>query len=348
MSGSPRLRIAEIAPPWFAVPPTGYGGSEWVVSLLTERLVARGHEVTLFAAGGSVTNARLVSTFPEPPSRLIGDAVIECRHLIDAYSRWREFDIIHDHTATGLLAAMCLDTPVVHTMHGPVTQSVSPLYQAICGKVALVAISQHQRSTLPPGCQATVIYNGTDLEQFAFGDRAGDYLLFVGRMSPEKGILEAIEIARGSRRPLKILAKINEPPEQDYFNRLVEPALAGVKYELRGQVTAEENTAATRGALATHFPIQWPEPFGLVMTESMASGTPVIAWRNGSTPEVVENGSTGFVVSSIQEAVEAVGRVGGLDRRACRRRVEEHFSAERNAEGYERLFQSLAEAGKTV
>ncbi len=337
------LRIGLIAPPWFAVPPKGYGGVEWVVSNLAEGLVARGHKVTLFASGGSRTSAELVTTYATPPSAELGNAYTEAPALIDAYAYWRDFDVIHDHTVLGLVAGSSIPGRVVHTVHGEVVPDIFRIYQHVGERVHFVTVSDNQASTMPPACPVTVIHNGLDLAQFPFSSgSAGSYLLFVGRMSPEKGILSAIEIARRSGRHLRILAKVNEAPEKEYFRSVVKPALDGVDHELAFEVSHEEKVAAYQGAWATLFPIAWPEPFGLVMTESMACGTPVIAFRHGSVPEVIVHGETGFICENVDEAVEAVARVGMVARRACRARVEEHFSAERNIERHEALYQRIA------
>jgi len=338
------LRIGLVAPPWFAVPPTGYGGIEWVVSNLAEGLIARGHEVTLFASGGSQTSAELVTTYAVPPSAELGDAYVEAPALIDAYQRWREFDVIHDHTLLGLVAGACLPAAVVHTVHGEVTPKLHRIYEHVGDRVQFVTVSNNQAATMPAECPVTVIHNGVNLARFPFADRGrGGYLLFVGRMSPEKGILQAIEIARRSGIRLRIMAKVNEPPEKEYFESTVKPALRGVDHELVFAATHDEKVAAYQDALATLFPIAWPEPFGLVMTESMACGTPVIAFRHGSVPEVIADGETGFICEDVAEAVRAVDRVGLIDRRRCRQRVEDHFSAERNVENHERLYRRVAE-----
>ncbi len=339
------LRIGIVAPPWFAVPPVGYGGIEWVVSTLAEGLVERGHHVTLFASGGSQTRGRLVSTYAEPPSAQLGDAFVEAPALLEAYAHWDEFDIIHDHTMLGLIAGANVPVPVAHTVHGQVIPTFYRLYERLAGRVEVVAISRNQASTLPPSCRPTVIYNGTDLERFPFAaDSRGEYLLFVGRMSPEKGILSAIEIARRVAMPLLVLAKVNEQPEREYFEALVKPALRGVEHEVRLQSSHTEKVAAYQNALATLFPIDWPEPFGLVMTESMACGTPVIAFRRGSVPEVIADGRTGFVCDGIEQAAEAAGRTKLLSRADCRAWVEENFSAERNVALHEELFLRMAGA----
>lgn len=338
------LRIGLLAPPWFAVPPTGYGGIEWVVSNLAEGLIARGHDVTLFASGGSRTSAELVSTYAVPPSAALGDAYVEAPALIDAYQRWRDFDVIHDHTLLGLVAGACLPAAVVHTVHGEVVPGIRRIYEHVADRVQFVTVSNNQASTMPTACPVTVIHNGVNLARFPFAPRGrADTLLFVGRMSPEKGILPAIEIARRSGVRLRIMAKVNELPEKEYFESAVRPALQGVAHDLIFDATHEDKVTAYQDALATLFPISWPEPFGLVMTESMACGTPVIAFRRGSVPEVIADGETGFICEDVAEAVRAVGRAGLIDRRKCRQRVEEHFSAERNVENHERLYRRIAE-----
>lgn len=335
------MRIAIVAPPWFAVPPTGYGGIELVVSYLADGLVDRGHDVTLFAAGTSRTKARLVPTFPEPPSHLLGDSLVEQHHALLAYERWHEFDIIHDHTLPGAMLGACLPVPVVHTLHGPITERLARLLPDLGRRVHLVAISHHQRSTLPQGVRATVIHNGIDLSAFPFSERPGDYLLFCGRINPDKGPVEAVEIARRAQKPLLMVVKINEQLERDYWDAEVKPRLRGLDVDVKFQPPTEEKLRAYREALATLFPVQWPEPFGLVMIESMATGTPVIAFRNGSVPEVIDDGVTGFVCAGIDDAVEAVDRVRELDRRRCRQRVERHFSAEQNVVRHDQLYRAI-------
>lgn len=337
------MRIGIIAPPWFAVPPVGYGGIEWVVSHLADGLAARGHDVTLFASGGSRSRGRVVSVYERPPSAELGDAVVEAVHISRAYESWQQFDIVHDHTVLGLMVGSMLNTPLVHTVHGQVLPKYGRFYAEVSDRVHFVTISDNQASTMPERCVTTTIYNGVDPALYPPAEKRGDHLLFVGRMSHEKGILPAIEVARRTGRKLLILAKVNEAYEQEYYESEVLPALAHVDAEVRLQVPHEEKAQAYAEAYATLFPIQWPEPFGLVMTESMAAGTPVIAFRNGSVPEVIADGKTGFVCASVDEAVAAVARVPEIDREACRRHVEEHFSAARNVELHEQLYQSLLE-----
>ncbi|MGI8927585.1 MAG: glycosyltransferase family 4 protein [Tepidiformaceae bacterium] len=332
------LRIGIIAPPWFAVPPTGYGGIEWVVSYLADGLTALGHDVTLFASGGSHTTARLVSTYAEPPSALLGDPIIEARHLVEAYRYCRGFDVIHDHTGIGLIAGAAIATPVVHTVHGEVLPRVADFYQSAAAEVHFISISEHQRSTLPPGLDVTVIHNGIDTALFPYGEGEGGYLLFVGRMSAQKGIVDAVEIARRTDMPLLVLAKVNEAPEWEYFQEVVRPRLAGVEVDFREQISHAEKAEAYRHAAATLFPIHWPEPFGLVMVESMSAGTPVIAFRDGAVPEVIADGVTGFIRTDVEGAVEAVGRLAEIDRKACRSHVQGRFSAEANVRAHEALY----------
>lgn len=340
------LRIALVAPPWFTVPPRGYGGIERVVAYLADGLAERGHCVTLFAPGGSVSAARVHSTYAEPQAPKLGSAVVEATHLVDAFAAWREFDIFHDHTSLGLLAGAALPVPLVHTIHGPVTAEHAAFYSALAARAAFVAISKSQARALPPGFTPTVIHNALDVNARPFGHEPGDYLLFVGRMCPEKGVLNALEIARRARLPLLLIAKINEAAEAAYFDEVVRPALAGVDVEFRRDASQAELDSAYQNALATVFPIEWEEPFGLVMIESMAAGTPVVAFNRGSVPEVVIDGETGFVCSGVDEAVGAVTRVRSLDRTRCRKYVAEHFSVARAVEAHEQLYRALVGAGE--
>lgn len=335
------MRIGIVAPPWFAVPPDGYGGIERVVSYLADGLVELGHDVTLFASGGSRTKARLVTTFDTPPSTLLGEPLVEAEHLAMAYCHWEEFDIIHDHTRLGLVTAAALPIPVVHTVHGPVRPEFELLFRRVADRVHMVCISGSQASEMPPEACTTVIWNALDLNDYPFEAEHGEYLLFVGRINPDKGVLPAIEMARRSGRKLIMCAKINEPDEHEYFETVVRHELAAADVDFRREVSPAELGELYAGAYATLFPIQWPEPFGLVMIESMAAGTPVIAFRNGSVPEVVQDGVTGFVCENVEEAVAAIEQVGSLDRLACRQRVRELFSAPVAVAKHEALYKSL-------
>ena len=336
------MRIALVAPPWFAVPPFGYGGIERVVAYLADGLSARGHSVTLFASGGSRTRADLVSHYPEPPSASLGHALVEAPHLMEAFRRWGEFDIIHDHTYLGLLAASGVRIPVVHTVHGAIGPETSAYYRAAAAAgVHFVAISHRQRRDLPPEVRSEVIWNALDLRGIPFGATPGEYLLFVGRMSPEKGICEAIEIARRAARRLVVCAKINEQAERDYFEAEVKPALTAIPHELLEQPEPSELMRIYAGAYATLFPISWEEPFGLVMIESMAAGTPVVAFNRGSVPEIIEDGRTGRIVQSIDQAVDALPGIASIARQDCRGRVERLFSAGTAVSRHEALYKRI-------
>jgi glycosyltransferase involved in cell wall biosynthesis len=344
------MRIAVVAPPWYPVPPSGYGGIEWVVALLADGLTERGHEVTLFAPPGSETEAQLVPPLREvPPEELIGDPWYEAAHAVSAYDRAGEFDLLHDHTGpVGASIGAMSEAPTVHTLHGPFTPQTSVLYRRIAQRHWFVAISESQRSMAPKNLRwGGVVYNGISLDRYPVREDKDDYLFFLGRADEEKAPHLAIEAARRARRRLVLCVTTKNEREQTYWAEMVEPLL-GDDVEVRGECDQEQKTALLAGAAALLFPIQWMEPFGLVMTEAMACGTPVVAWRNGSVPEVVADGETGFVVSSVEEMAAAIDRVGDLDPHAMRARVKERFSAEAMVAGYERIYQHVLAGGDEV
>jgi glycosyltransferase involved in cell wall biosynthesis len=337
-----RLRIAQIAPPWFTVPPRNYGGIERVVAILADGLAARGHEVTLFAPAGSQScGSRVIETMP-PMYEFIGSSAVGTAHTVLSYADTDRFDVIHDHTVVGLAASPFIPQPVVHTVHGAVLPDVELLYANLPRNVHLVAISESQRRTLPEGVPQSLIYNAVDLTGYEWSDQPGDYLLFVGRASVEKGPLAAIEIARRVGMPLRMLLKVEEPPEKEYFELIKEHVRGSSDVELELGVMELAKRDAFRGAYATLFPIAWEEPFGLVMIESMAAGTPVIGFRRGSVPEVICHGETGFICDDIDEAVAAVPVIQTLDRAKSRARVEERFSARAAVDAHEELYRALA------
>ena len=341
------MRIAVIAPPWYPVPPSGYGGIEWVVALLADGLTDRGHEVTLFAPPGSETEARLVSPLGEvPPEELIGDPWYEAAHAVSAYERGHEFDILHDHTGpVGASIGAMSDSPTVHTLHGPFTDQTRMLYRRIAHGHWFVAISESQRSMGPPNLGwGGVIYNGIPLDRYPFREDKDDFVFFLGRADEEKAPHLAIQAARRAGRRLVMCVTTKNQREQAYWAEQVEPLL-GDDVEVRGECDQEQKTDLLGRAAALLFPIQWPEPFGLVMTEAMACGTPVIAWGNGSVPEVVADGETGFIVSSVEEMAAAIAGVGDLDPHVMRARVKERFSAEGMVAGYERVYQQVLASG---
>jgi glycosyltransferase involved in cell wall biosynthesis len=335
------MRIALIAPPWYTIPPSGYGGIEWVVALLADGLTDRGHDVTLFAAPGSDTRARLVSPLhEEPPSEAIGDPWYEASHIVSVYEHGDEFDILHDHTGpVGVSVGALSDCPTVHTLHGPFTEQTLMLYRRVARQHWFVAISESQRSMAPPDLRwAGVVYNGILMERYPLREDKDDFLFFLGRADEEKAPHLAIEAARRAGRRLVMCVTTKNERERSYWAANVEPIL-GDDVEIHGECPNDQKTDLLARAAALLFPIQWDEPFGLVMTEAMACGTPVVAWRNGSVPEVVADGETGFIVESVDEMAAAVERVGDLDPHVMRSRVEQLFSAAAMVTGYERAYE---------
>jgi len=345
------VRIAEIAPVWYSVPPEGYGGIELVVSLLADGLVERGHDVTLFASGRSLTKATLVSQFdPPPPSSELGDVWYDAEHVLGALLDCAEFDVVHDHSgvvgpAMGALVAALVPhaPPIVHTLHGPWTPRARRFYGFLQDRVHLVAISDDQRAANPDVRYAGRVHNGIDLSAYELVEDKEDFLVYIGRASPEKAPALAIEVARRAGLPLAMIVKRNEPPERAYWDEVVTPALHdGV--EVFEHVTHKVKAELLGRARALVLPIQWPEPFGLVMVEAMACGTPVVACPAGAAPELVVDGETGFLRHDVEGLAAAVGRAGELSPRACRRRAVERFSAPAMVAGYEAVFGRITAA----
>ena len=331
------MRIAVLSPTWFPVPPPLYGGIEHVVSLLADKLVEAGHDVTLFASGDSHTKARLVSVYREAPSRRVGQTLPEIWHAVACFRRADEFDVINDHSGLAACAlAGVVETPVAHTVHGPLDGEFGLIYQdllPLVARVGLISISMNQREPMPGLPWLANCPNAIDLSVYPCHPHRGDYLLFLGRMTADKGCHRAIAVAMGAGLPLKIAGKNREPKERAYFDELVRPHLRG-DIEYLGEVSHGEKVELLQNARATLFPIEWEEPFGLVMIESMACGTPVIATRWGAVPEVIEDGRSGVIVDSYHDMVEALARADELDPIECRRYVEERFSPERMVADY--------------
>jgi glycosyltransferase involved in cell wall biosynthesis len=335
------LRIGVLAPPWIPIPPTAYGGIEAIVADLVLGLRARGHYVTLVAAPGSdLSGVRVLTPLPRLPEQ-IGRPDEELRHVVPGAAALREScDVIIDHSGPmGAYLGGLGGHPVLHVMHGPLSAAIASTYEVLAAEtpaLRLVAISEAQCELAPFLPYAGVVHNGIDASRLPFGRGEGGYLAFLGRMSPEKGAAQAIEVARAAGVPLRIAAKCREPEERDYFRQEVRPRL-GPGIEWLGELDGPQKHALLAGARGLIFPIDWSEPFGMVMVEAMACGTPVVATRRGSVPEVVEEGVTGFVRDDLPGLVEAVGRLPGLDRLRCRRTVAERFSLERMVASYERL-----------
>jgi glycosyltransferase involved in cell wall biosynthesis len=344
------VRVAQIAPLYEAVPPTAYGGTERVIATLCNGLTTLGHEVTLFAAGGSVTDAQLVEVVPSPlRTRMSRQEMIDVaphlhlRMLADVYDRAEDFDVIHSHTDIWTLPfAQKTATPSIITMHGRLdldhVRHMLPMYP----NVPLVSISDHQRRGVDglPVRWAATVYNGLDLRHYHAAPRQrSDDLIFVGRINAEKGPAVAVEIARRSGRPLRVAAKV-DPFDVDYYRAEIEPLFRANHVVFAGELGEPDKPAFYASAAATVFPSDWPEPFGLVMIESMAAGTPVIALRRGSVPEIVIDGVTGFVCDNLDQMVEAVNRVDQIDPNACRERAAA-FDAQHMCAGYEHVYNSL-------
>ncbi len=339
-----RVRIAQIAPVWFTVPPRGYGGIELVVSLLADGLADRGHDVTLFASGGSQTKAELVSAMEEPPdAALLGNVWFDAYHALSSYLHTAEFDVVHDHSGIigpALGALLGGTPPVVHTLHGPWSEPSRRYYALLHERVHLVAISAAQRADNPSIRYAGTVHNGIDLDEYPLLDEKDDFLVYIGRANPEKGPTVAIEVARRAALPLAMIVKRNEPFERAYWDEMVAPALND-EVEVYEHLSHEAKTDLLSRARAMVFPIQWPEPFGLVMVEAMACGTPVVACPAGAAVELVEEGVTGFLRDSIDDLAAAVGRVRECSPVACRERVARHFSAAAMVEGYEEIYRRI-------
>jgi glycosyltransferase involved in cell wall biosynthesis len=341
------VRIAQIAPVWFPVPPSGYGGIELVVALLTDGLADEGYDVTLFASGGSRGRARIVSPLSEPPDpRKLGDPWYDAYHALAAYLHAGEFDVIHDHAGVVgpvLGALLHGKPPVIHTLHGPWTEETRLLYGLVGQHIHLVAISDAQRNDGGDIRHLGTVYNGIDLSAYEYRDAAtkDDFLVYIGRANHDKGPVEAIEVARRAGLELTMIVKHNEPLEQAYFDLEVAPRL-GADIELLENVSHEVKVDRLGRARGMVFPIRWPEPFGLVMVEAMACGTPVVTTNWGAAPELVADGETGFRRDGEDDLVEAVNRARGLDPAASRKRVEQYFSGEAMVRGYEAVYRAVA------
>jgi glycosyltransferase involved in cell wall biosynthesis len=343
------MRIAQVAPLAESVPPTQYGGTERVVSFLTEELVRLGHDVTLFASGDSVTSARLVAGCG---SALWRDPT--CRETLPHHVRLMEqvfsdvtrFDIIHFHTDYVQFPLLRRHScPSVTTLHGFLNRAdLGPFFDTY-PEIPVVSISDAQRAPIARANWLGTVYHGLPRELHTACTQDGQYLAFLGRVSPEKRLDRAIEIARRAGLPLKVAAKIY-PEERGYFSEIIEPLLRESRsfVEFIGEIDHRLKDDFLGGAFALLFPIDWEEPFGLVMIEAMACGTPVIAWPRGSVPEVIDDGVTGFIVNDIDAAVRAVARVKEIDRRTCRRVFEERFDAARMARQYVEIYKRAIES----
>ena len=338
------MRIAQVAPLYESVPPKYYGGTERVVSYLTEELVRQGHDVTLFASGDSETKAHLVAACRRS-LRMDKHCVDRLAHhmlmLENVVQRAAEFDIVYFHTDY-LHFPLSRREQITHvtTLHGRLDlPDLVPLYQEF-REMPVISISNGQREPLPWANWQATVYHGLPADMYQFRDKTGTYLAFLGRVSPEKRVDRAIEIAKQVGIPLKLAAKVDRV-DKDYFETVVEPLLRHPFVEFGGEIGEGENEEFLSNAYALLFPIDWPEPFGLVIIEAMACGTPVIAYRGGAVPEVMEEGHTGFTVEGLEDAVEAVRRVPELSRKRCREVFDHRFTAARMAHDYVQVYERL-------
>ena len=336
------MKVGLVAPPWLPVPPPSYGGTEMVIDFLACGLAKAGHDVRVFTTGDSDVPVPTEFVREHAAGDQIGSSIVELGHLAEAYDALADCDVVHDHTLSGPLWALAHNRPnVVTTCHGPLRDDLQRLYRAY-GRwdLPVVAISHDQAAWAPDVPIARVIHHGVDPARFPSGTGDGGYLLFLGRMTADKGAHEAIQIARRTGRPLKIAAKMRDQDERNYFHARVQPLLGG-DMEYLGEADNNTKLELLAGATALLNPIRWPEPFGLVMIEAMACGTPVLAFRCGSVPEIIENGVTGRIVSDVDEAVRAAPGLLKLDRKAIRAQFEKRFSSARMAAEYGRIYQRM-------
>jgi glycosyltransferase involved in cell wall biosynthesis len=347
------MKIAMIAPLIERVPPKKYGGTERVIYHLTEELVSRGHDVTLFASGDSKTSATLKSIYPKPLNEakeelkienLFGANIYSVMHIGEAYAHHKEFDIIHDHTPnplTGYLslpAANAIDTPVVFTLHNALTIDDNKVLERL-RKPYIVTISESQGMPTINLNYGGVVYNGLKMDQYPISDKHEDYLLLVGRICEEKGTHYAIEVAEKLNKKLIIAATLH-PHDEAYFKARIEPHLSeDIKWI--GEIDEHERNELMSKAMCLLHPVTWPEPFGLVLIEAMACGCPVLAFNQGAIPEVVWDGKTGFVVRTLEEMIDHVSDVSSIDRKKCREYALANFSSAKMADGYEEVYRKI-------
>jgi glycosyltransferase involved in cell wall biosynthesis len=347
MTATATLDIAVVAPPWLPIPPRGYGGIEALVADTVAGLTARGHRVTLVSAGRAeddpLPDALTLTTSDEPRIDEIGAEMPAVAHAAEALATVEELhpDVVHDHTTAFALGAAGLPCPVVVTAHGPVLGDELRYLRAIGRHASPVAISESQRRQSPSVPWYATVHNGLVVDPIPFHERPdGDHVAFVGRLSPDKGVHIAIDVARKAGRRIVVAGKCSEPAEQEYFDAMVRPRL-GPDVEWLGEVDGDAKYDVLGGAACMLFPLQWEEPFGLVVIESMACGTPVVSLARGAVPELVVDGVTGYVRDGADDLVPCLDRLDDISRAACREHVADSYSIDRTVEGYEAVYRSL-------
>jgi len=340
------MRVGLIAPPWLPVPPPKYGGTEAVIDNLARGLSDRGHDVVLFCTGDSTCPVPRRWVFEHAERDNLGQVVSEVRHVIAAYDAVADCDVVHDHSIVGPLYAQRFPwLPLVTTAHGPFSSGLDDFYRAIAARTPIIAISRHQASTAGATPVAAVIHHGVEPDMFPFGAGDGGYYCWLGRMTPYKGARIAALVARRAGVRLVMAAKMQHGDEVAYFHEAVEPLLGG-DVEYVGEVTARERNRLLAGAIALINPITWDEPFGLVMIEAFACGTPVVAFARGAAPEIVDDGVTGLLCRDADEMTARLPDVARIDRAACRKIVEAHFSTGRMVAEHLDLYAQLVRDGR--
>ncbi|MCL5411749.1 MAG: glycosyltransferase family 4 protein [Patescibacteria group bacterium] len=344
------MKIAQLSPMIERVPPKKYGGTERVVSVLTEELVRRGHEVTLFASGDSVTTANLESVYPKPlrEAKINEFQIFQLLNAGAGFEKSNEFDLVHSHLDYyGLPFGHISKVPVLTTLHGSFNLENRYIYSAYAD-LNYVSISNAQRKPLPILNYVATIHHGIDVGSFPFSEEKDEYLLFVGRISPEKGVHFAIDAAKYLHKNLIIAAKLDPHQKNDvrYFEEMIEPQLGGEQVKWVGEIDTEERNRLMSRACCLLHPIGWREPFGLVMIEAMACGTPVIAFNRGSVPEVLEHGKTGYIVEDLEEMVSVYENISQIPPTTCRDHVEKNFSVSKMVDQYEKIYEELVSKKK--
>jgi len=341
------MRIAQVNPLWYEVPPLAYGGTEFVISLLTEELVKRGHEVTLFSTADSKTKGKLIPIWPKGliKSNLAAPFAPIALLYKELLERQGDFDVIHDHGEQyGVLFSKFLKPPIVSTLHNPITEEKNILFKK-CQNINYVAISKNQKKSGPGINIVKTIYHGIPVEKYDFNPKPENYLLWLSGIQPDKGTATAVEIAKIAGEKLIISGPIN-PQNADYFEYRIKPLIDGKQIQFVGESDFEKKVELFKNAKAFLFPIRREEPFGLVVPESMACGTPVIAFKEGAMPELIEQGKTGFVVNNQEGALRAIKRIKTISREYCRKYVEKNFPLRRMLNRYERLYKKILAKNK--